>query len=173
MRKQVESSKGNLQSIGVQNILTQMQRINKPDESMLESLRLGPIQLELNYLTERALQDITALNISQNERIIDVTETLACKAIAATNPNNKRAPPLPTQDARGLMSNFNPSLSSNPYVNGTQTHYYSPGNPLCFQCGSPGHKSNEAKCTGPQLSYSEQNYLKAQIQAEIGQLSQT
>ena len=87
--------------------------------------------------------------------------------------NSKWSLPFPPQDAWVPMSSFNPSLSSNPYMNGSRTHYYSPGNLLCFCCGMPGHKFNEARCTGQQLSYSEQNYLKAQIQAEIGQLSRS
>lgn len=42
-----------------------------------------------------------------------------------------------------LQSGFDPSKSSNTYINNPQEHYQEHNNPLYFSCGSPGHHATD------------------------------
>ena len=58
----------------------------------------------------------------------------------------------------GLDPNYDPKTSSNPYVNGKTTHTVTFRNPICFNCGTPGHKSFE--CDKAPLSRNEKEVIK-------------
>lgn len=54
-------------------------------------------------------------------------------------------------------SDFDPSRSQNPFINGSVVYHFVWGNPLCVRCGSMGHLPKD--CQGEALSHLEQRYL--------------
>ena len=142
----------------VQQLLHQLRDVTKDEPTQFEKYQVptiteAPYQSREALPGSRPLREIGVPNtINDQERVTEVTERTIVKPRTTTN-----VPRRYQQNAANV--DFDPAKSLNPYVNGSKKFRYTPGNPLCFRCGTPGHRSDA--CTGVQLSPPEQEVCRS------------
>ena len=141
--------------------------LSSPGHSTIVSnspLVMDPQYLPGTKITLSSLQTMSSSNAATNMPIAPI----AGQPFSENRPTEQRSAQDPMHALRDrllptdhqISLDFDPQLSTNPYVRGDLVHRSSDGlNALfCFRCGKPGHL--RTSCTNHPLSYNEQQYLE-------------